>query len=83
MVPHPDDVDVEEPIAVVVGDDRHARPDARRDAGRCSDVDEVTAAEVVKEAVPSLDRGDVEVRPAVVVVVEEDSASSNGRIGMR
>src|SRR5436309_1000873 len=53
VVPHPDDVDAEEPIAVVVGDDRHARPAARRDTGGCSDVDEVTAAEVVKEAVSS------------------------------
>src|SRR5437899_2435674 len=83
VVPHADDVDVEEPIAVVVGDDRHARPDARGDTGGCRDVDEVTAAEVVKEAVSSPHSGDVEVRPAVVVVVEEDSATSNGGIGMR
>src|SRR5439155_3759754 len=59
-------------VAVVIGDGRHARPTTRGNAGGRRDVDEPARAGIAEEAIAARDRADVEVGPAVVVVVEED-----------
>ena len=82
LVAHAHDVEVEEAVAVVVGDRRHARPAPGRDARRRAHVDEVAAARVVEEPVAAARRGDEEVGPAVVVVVEEDGAGRGGGVGV-
>src|SRR5262249_20630161 len=81
VVPHADDEDVEEAVAIVVRDDRHAGPAAGRDVRRGRHVHEVTATRVVEEAIPSHHGGHVEVGPAVVVVVEEYGACGGRGVG--
>src|SRR6185369_380184 len=49
LVAHADDVEIEEPVTVVVGRDRHAAPAPGRDAGRGGHVLEAAAARVVEE----------------------------------
>src|SRR5207253_11316499 len=82
LVAHAHDIEVEEPVAVVVGDRRHAPPAPGRDARRGAHVDEVAAARVVEEPVAAARRGDGEGGPAGVVVVEDDGAGQDGGVGV-
>ncbi len=81
MISHSRDVDVEEAVAIVVGDRRHAPPVPPRNAGLLGYVNEASLPQVVVEPVAALHRGHEQIRPAVVVVVEEYDPTGCSRIG--
>ena len=83
VISHPRHIDVEEAIAIVIRDDGHSTPAPGRHAGLPTDVDEAAAAIVVEQPIPAGHRGDEEIRPAVVVVIQEDDAARGGGIRSR
>ena len=83
VVSHPRDVDIQETVAVVIGNHRHAAPGTAGNPGHLRDICEAPRAVVAKESIAALDRGDEEVSIAIVVEVEKDHAARGVRIGFR
>ena len=76
----PADEQVQVPVAVVVSEGRRRGPSRHRDPGPVRDIRETPVAVVAIEPVPA-EIGDVEIGPAVVVVVPDDGAETPTFVG--